>query len=62
MRRQKCGENTRHIRFPMDLDEQLVALAAYHGRPVTEMVVVLLDEHINGLREMRVINTARACR
>jgi len=56
MRGDKCGDMTRHIKFPSSLDEQIALLAAYHRRPFTEMLVCIVDEHINGPREMRLIN------
>ena len=56
LRGQKPGDRTRHFKFPEYLDQQLVALAEFHHRPVTEMVVCLLDESINGRREMRLMS------
>lgn len=55
LRGEKTGDTTRHIKFPEDLDQKIVALAEFHHRPVTEMVVYLLDVSLNGPRELRLM-------
>ena len=59
LRGSKTGDITRHIKFPDDLDRKIVALAQFHNRPVTEMIVYLLDVSLNGPRELRLISKGR---
>lgn len=44
----KASNNTRHVRFPEELDEQLVRYAELTGRTATSAIVHLVDESLNG--------------
>lgn len=60
MRGDKALGVVRHLKMPLELDEQLRLLAALERRPVTEQILLLLDEAVNGSRTLRLAHTAPA--
>lgn len=54
-RRDKTGGVTRHVNMPLELDARLEQYAAINRRAVTEQIVAIVDEHLNGPLVLRLL-------